>query len=202
MEKLTENRTGAAADKTAWIKRFAWLLLLYAAPSPAVSYLIDPGHTYPSFEINHLGFSTQRGRFNASKGVIELDQVNQTGSIDISIDVASLDTGHALRDRILLGPDWFDRERFPTIRYRANRFIFAGGKPVAVAGELTLRGITQPLQLEVSRFHCGINLTVQKRACGADAHGVISRSAFGMTSGLPFVGDEVRLDIQVEAHVQ
>jgi polyisoprenoid-binding protein YceI len=203
LEQLAMLRPPApAAFRIPLMARLAWLLLLCAGPASAADYLIEPGHTYPSFEIDHLGFSTQRGRFNTTSGRIELDQIKQTGKLDITIETASLDTGHALRDRILLGPDWFDSERFPVILYRASQLSFVGDRLVAVDGELTLRGVTRPLRLEVSRFRCGINLAVQKRACGADAQGVLNRSAYGMTSGLPFVGDEVRLVIQVEAYLQ
>ena len=78
----------------------------FAQPSLATEYNIDASHTYASFEIDHLGFSTQRGQFNRSSGIVEFDPEGKTGRIDITIDATSLDTGFALRDDVLRGDSW------------------------------------------------------------------------------------------------
>jgi len=171
-----------------------------ALPATAADYVVDPGHTYANFEVDHLGFSTQRGRFNRTTGSIRFDDEALTGDIDIRIDAASLDTGLILRDEVLRGDQWFDVERYPELRFKSARLIFADNRLAAVDGELTLLGESRPLRLEILRFKCGFNLAARKRGCGADAVGVVHRSEFGMRSGLPFVGDEVRLRIQVEAY--
>ncbi len=178
------------------------LLSLGMLPAQAASYRFDPSHTYPQFEIDHLGFSTQRGQFDSVRGTLDFDAVQHSGSLDVVIDAGSLDTGDDARDAILKGPGWFDAERFPTIAFRSRRFLFEQDRPVAIEGDLTLLGVTQPVRLEIARFKCGLNLASRKRTCGADATATLLRSRFGMNTGLPFVGDEVRLRIQAEAHVQ
>ena len=167
----------------------------------AAEYLIDPTHTYASFEIDHLGFSTQRGQFNRSSGSIEFDPEQQSGRIDIRIDAASLDTGFALRDDVLRGEEWFDTQAFPDILFRSQKLVFSGDQLSAVEGTLVMRGEMRPLRLEVTRFKCGLNLANRKRGCGADAQGSLKRSDFGLNNGQPFIGDEVRLRIQVEAYL-
>lgn len=186
--------------------RFAHLAILSAAllsaAVQAATYQFDPAHTFPLFEIDHLGFSTQRGWFDASRGTLEYDSVQRTGSLEVVIDAASLDTGNPERDAILRGPDWFDVKRYPAITFRGQRFVFGPDQPVAVEGELTMLGVTRPLRLEILRLKCGLNLAAKKRECGADASATLKRSEFGMRTGLPFVGDEVRLRIQAEAYLQ
>ena len=175
------------------------LLASLALPLAAAEYHIDPSHTYASFDIDHLGFSTQRGLFANTSGTIEFDPEARSGSIDIRIDAASIDTGFKLRDDVLRGPEWFNTQDFPDILFRSQHFVFDGERPVAVEGTLMLLGTIRPMRLEISRFKCGLNFVTRQRGCGADAHGVLRRSEFGLNSGLPFIGDEVRLRIQVEA---
>ncbi len=179
-------------------------LLLAIAVSPlahGAEYLIDPTHTYASFEIDHLGFSTQRGQFKRSGGSIEYDPENRTGRIDVSIDAASLDTGFALRDDVLRGEGWFNVHDFPAIIFRSQTFVFNDDRPSAVDGTLAMLGTIRPIRLDIKRFKCGFNLAKGLKGCGADAVGVLRRSDFGMNNGLPFIGDEVRLYIQVEAYL-
>ncbi len=183
------------------MKWFLPAMLLFASPAWCVSYTIDPAHTYPGFEIDHLGFSTQRGQFDRTSGILELDQVVHTGRLEVHVDVASLDTGQDARDEVLKGVDWFQVQRYPEMVYRSEHFVFDGDRPVALEGMLTLLGQTHPLRLEITRFNCGFNLVEKKRGCGADAHTLLHRSDYGMRTGLPFVGDEVRLNIQVEAYL-
>lgn len=178
--------------------------LLLAAGLPlaqAAEYAIDPTHTYASFEIDHLGFSTQRGQFNRSTGSVEFDPEGKVGRIDIRIDAASLDTGFDLRDDVLRGDGWFNVKAFPDILFRSQKLIFTEERLSAVEGTLAMLGEIRPMRLEISRFKCGLNLANRKRGCGADATGSLRRSEFGMNNGQPFIGDEVRLRIQVEAYL-
>jgi len=175
-------------------------LVGFALPAAAVEYAIDPAHTYASFEIDHLGFSTQRGQFNRTSGMIDFDSEARSGRIEIRIDAASLDTGFELRDDVLRGESWFNTKAFPDILFRSQKLLFEQEKMVAVEGVLVMLGEIRPMRLEVSRFKCGLNLALRKRGCGADAQGVLRRSDFGMQNGLPFIGDDVRLRVQVEAY--
>ena len=187
---------------TATMRTFLLLLLAsLALPAAAARYVVDPSHTYATFEIDHMGFSTQRGQFERTSGQISFDQAARTGEIEIRIDAASLDTGFKLRDDVLRGSEWFNIESFPDIIFRSQRLVFEEERLTAVEGVLIMLGEARPMRLDVARFKCGLNLAVRKRGCGADAQGVLRRSEFGMNTGLPFIGDEVRLRIQVEAYL-
>lgn len=189
--------------KPHWRSAFLPLLLLVLSPpaAQAAEYTIDSTHTYASFEIDHLGFSTQRGQFNRSSGIVEFDPEGRTGRIDIRIDAASLDTGFDLRDDVLRGDSWFNVQAFPDILFRSQKLVFTEDRLSAVEGTLAMLGEIRPMRLEISRFKCGLNLANRKRGCGADALGSLRRSEFGMNNGQPFIGDEVRLRIQVEAYL-
>lgn len=180
--------------------RFALLLALLAPVAHAAEYEIDPTHTYASFEIDHLGFSTQRGQFRTTSGIIEFDPEAKTGRIDIRIDAASLDTGYSLRDDVLRGDDWFRVKTHPDILFRSRQLRFDGETLTAVEGTLVMLDEMRPMRLDIKRFKCGFNLVKRQRGCGADAVGTLRRSDFGLETGLPFIGDEVRLRIQVEAY--
>lgn len=173
---------------------------LVAAPAfAAESYTIDPSHTLPVYEINHFNWSTQRGRFNKVSGKITLDRAARTGSIDLTIDVASVDSGVAKLDEHLMSEDFFDVAKHPTMRFRSDRIVFEGDKPRSVPGQFTLLGVTRPLTLAISSFHCAENPFAKKMACGANAVATLKRSEFGMTTYAPGLGDEVKLLVNVEA---
>lgn len=183
-------------------KTIASLLLCGVMSVPAFaadSYTVDSGHTYPSFEINHLGFSIQRGRFDKSGGRITLDTSARTGTVEITIDTASINTGHAKRDEHLRSEDFFDVGRFPTMTFKSDKLRFNGDKLVGAEGELTLLGVTRPVTLAVDAFSCGTHPIMKKPVCGANATATIKRSEFGMKTYVPAVGDDVHIAIQVEA---
>ena len=179
---------------------FATLAAALAAPALATdAYSVDPHHTYPTFEVRHLGFSTQRGRFNKTSGRIVLDRQAKTGSVDIVIDAASVDTGLDKLEEHLRGEEFFNAAKFPTLTFKSKAVKFSGDKPASVEGDFTMLGVTRPLTLTINAFNCGVHPLNRKEVCGADAAGVIKRSEFGMTKHVPGVGDEVKLVIQVEA---
>lgn len=172
---------------------------LSASAIAAESYTVDPRHTYPVFEVSHLGFSTQRGRFNQSSGKITLDRAAKAGSVDVAVETGSIDMGFEKWDAHLRSEDFFDAAKYPQMRFTSRSLRFDGDRLVGLDGELTLHGVTRPLSLEVTRFHCGVQVTTKREACGADATGMIRRSDFGMMKFLPAVGDEIALRIAVEA---
>jgi len=165
----------------------------------ADSYTVDPRHTFPSFEIDHLGFSIQRGRFNQTEGKITLAPASASGSVDIAIDAASISTGLADLEKHLRGEDFLDVARFPKILFKSKQLTFDKEKLVGADGDLTLHGVTQPVHLTVDRFHCGVNLISMKNVCGANATTTIKRSDFGVDKYAPALADEVRVAIQIEA---
>lgn len=178
---------------------FTVAALLTAPVYAADSYTIDPNHTWPVFEVNHLGFSTQRGRFNKSSGKITLDMPAKKGSVELTIETASLDMGFQKWDEHMKGGDFFNVKYFPTIRFTSDKLVFEGDKVVAAEGQFTLLGVTKPLTLTVSNFRCAPHPMLKKQACGADVSATLKRSDFGMTKFIPAVSDEVRIYSPVEA---
>ncbi|WP_028007304.1 YceI family protein [Solimonas flava] len=169
------------------------------AAAAADTYDLEPNHTFPRFAINHLGFSTFHGQFNKTSGTATIDLAKKTGSVDVTIDVASISTGVAKLDEHLQTPDFFDVAKYPTITFKSSQFKFDGGKLEEVRGELTMHGVTRPVTLEVENFVCKDHPMTKKPACGADLEAKIKRSDWGITTYVPAVGDEVTLSIEVEA---
>jgi polyisoprenoid-binding protein YceI len=165
----------------------------------ADSYTIDARHTFPSFEVSHLGFSIQRGRFNNSAGKITLDTAAKSGSIDVTIDAASVDTGLAELEKHLQGEEFFEVAKYPTITFTSKNLQFDGDKLVGANGDFTLHGVTKPVSLLIDHFRCAPHPMNKKPTCGANATATIKRSEFGIAKYLPAVGDEVKIAIQVEA---
>ncbi len=176
------------------------VVLVAAAPQVfAQTYNIEPGHTYPSFETDHFGISTWRGKFNKTSGTVTLDKVAKTGSLDITIDTTSVDVGHAKLNEHLNSPDFFNTAKFPTATYKATNFKFDGDKPVAVMGELTLLGVTKPVTLTINKFKCIMHPMLHREVCGADVSASFKRTDFGMNTYSPPFDPEIKLAIQVEA---
>lgn len=165
----------------------------------ADSYSIDPRHTFPAYEISHFGWSTQRGRFDKTSGKIVLDRAGKTGTVDVTIEVASIDTGVDKLNEHLASEDFFNAAKFPTMTFKASKIVFNGDSPASIPGELTLLGVTKPATLTVTRFSCGQHPMLKKEVCGADANTTIKRSEFGMTKYVPALGDDVKLLINVES---
>jgi polyisoprenoid-binding protein YceI len=174
----------------------ATALTAVAAP---VTFNVDPSHTSAQFEVNHLGYSTQRGTFQKTSGTVVLDAEKKTGSADITIETASLNTNWEARDKHLKSEDFFNVEKFPTITFKAKDFKFTGEALSSVTGDFTLLGVTKPVTLQVTSFKCAPHPMSKKPACGADAVATIKRSDFGMAAYVPAVSDEVTLRIQIEA---
>lgn len=167
--------------------------------SAAEHYTIDSHHTFPSFEISHLGFSIQRGRFNESSGKVVLDSAKSTGSIEVTVNMASISTGLAELEEHLRGKDFFDVAQYPTMTFKSDKLHFAGDKLIGADGLLILHGITKPVNLNVDHFYCGLNAIRLKYTCGANATTTIKRSDFEVDKYIPLISDEVKVLIQVEA---
>ena len=163
------------------------------------TYKIDPAHTYPSFEADHMGLSVWRGKYKKTSGTIMLDRAAKTGSIDILIDAASIDFGHEGMNAHAKKDDIFDVAKFPEVTYKSKTITFTGDVPTSINGELTLHGVTKPVTLTISKFKCIMHPMHKKEVCGADASASFNRGDFGVTKGLPMFSPEVKLAIQVEA---
>lgn len=177
----------------------AALLAVQAAWAAPEEFTLDRAHTFPSFEVSHLGISTQRGRFDRTSGRITLDREARQGTIDVEIDTTAVSTGNDTLDAALRGEDFFNVEKHPRMIFRSRQLEFEKGVPRRAAGELTLLAATLPVTLEIERFACTRLPLLVRLTCGADVSATLSRAAFGMGSYAKFIGDEVRIRIQVEA---
>ena len=138
-------------------------------------------------------------RFNRTTGSITIDRAARTGSVDITIDTKSVDTGLALFDEHIQAEDFLDTARYPTAVFRSSKMIFDGDKPVAVDGTLTLKGVSRPVTLKLTSFHAMLHPMMKKDAIGANATVTVKRTDFNMGKYAPHVGDDVTIDIAVEA---
>lgn len=174
--------------------------LLSAGAAQAADYAIDPSHTFVTFEIGHFGTSTNRGRFDKKEGAVQFDRAAKTGKVDITIDVASINTGTAAFDKHLNSPDLFNTAQHPKARFVSDKFVFNGDQVAEVSGQFTFMGQTQPLTLKASRFNCYENPMLKREVCGGDFSATVDRTAHGMNYGIQYgFPKEVRLVIQVEA---
>lgn len=173
---------------------------MIAVPAYAAeSYTIDSTHTWPTFEVNHMGFSTQSGRFNVTSGKITLDTASKKGSVDLTIGTASLDMGFEKWDEHMKSADFFNVGQFPMMRFTSDKLVFDGDKVVAAEGSFTLLGVTRPMTLTVSNFRCAPHPMNKKQTCGADISTTLKRSEFGMSKYVPGISDEVKISSPVEA---
>lgn len=163
------------------------------------TYTIDPGHTYPSFEADHMGVSILRGKFTKTSGTVTLDRAAKTGTVDILIDANSLDFGHEKLNAHAKGADMFDVAKFGTVTYKSKSITFKGDQPASVNGELTLHGVTKPVTLTFNKFKCIDHPMLKKEVCGGDLSADIKRNDFGISYGLPRFSPDVKLLISVEA---
>lgn len=179
----------------------ALALIAGTAIAAPVTYQIDPGHTYPSFEADHMGgMSVWRGKFDATTGSVVLDTEKSTGTVDITVDTSSIDFGHAKLNEHAKSKDMFDVAQFPNATYKGTLEGFKNGVPTEVKGNLTLHGVTKPVTLKINKFMCKPNPMTKKETCGADASATFSRADFGIDYGKQVgFGMDVKLEIQIEA---
>lgn len=177
------------------------LLATFGAVAAPVKYDIDPGHTYPSFEADHMGgLSILRGKFNSSSGTVTLDKEAKTGTVEITVDMSSIDFGHDKLNEHAKNPDMFDVAKYPTATYKGKLTKFNGDAPTEVEGELTMHGVTKPVTLKINQFLCKKHPMIGKEVCGADAEATINRADFGVDYGKQFgFKMDTKLRIEVEA---
>ena len=174
------------------------LTLVSAAFAAPATYTSDSNHTYVRFSYNHMGFTTQESRFNTAKATVTYDPAAKTGSVDVTIDTKSVDTGSDLFNEHIQGADYLDTAQYPTATFKSTSVKFDGDKLVSVEGNLTVKGITKPVKLTVTSFKHAPNM-MKKDSIGADATGMVKRSDFNMSKAVPMVGDDVTLEIVIEA---
>lgn len=171
-----------------------------AAHAEIATYAIDPTHTFVTFEANHFGTSTLRGRFDKKDGTVQLDKAGKSGKAEITLDTTSISTGVPALDTHLKSKDFFNASEVGTAKFTADKFSFNGEKVSEVSGTLTLLGKTQPVTLKANNFNCYTSPMLKREVCGGDFETTIARSAYGMAYGLNYgLPDSIRLLIQIEA---
>ncbi len=189
------------------LKRIAAALALTGAVATSavaapVTYGVDSTHTFPRFSYSHFGYSTQLSSFSKTTGKVVFDAEAQKGSVDIVIDTKSVSTGFADFNEHIQGEDFLDTTKFPQATFKSTKVVFEGNKPQSIEGQLTIKGVTKPVTLTVTSFQAMPHPTLKKPAIGANAFTTIKRSEFNAGKYAPYVGDDVRIDIAIEAIAQ
>jgi polyisoprenoid-binding protein YceI len=189
MTKLTKLFAAAALAS-------AFATSAFAAPE---TYGAEPNHTYANFSYSHMGLSTQISKFSKTTGTVVYDKAAKTGSVDITIDMKSVDTGSNLFNGHIQGADFLDTATFPTATFKSTKVVFDGDKPASIEGNLTIKGVTKPVTLKVTHFVNMEHPMAKKDAIGANATTVIKRTEFNAGKYAPAVGDDVTITISIEA---
>ena len=167
-----------------------------AAP---VTYTVDSSHTFPRFSYLHLGFSTQLSSFGNTSGTVVYDAQAKTGAVDIVIDMKTVNTGSSDFNSHIQGEDFLDTAKFPKATFKSTKVVFEGDKPSSIEGQLTIKGVSKPVTLTVSSFQAVPHPMMKVPALGANAFVTIKRTEFNAGKYAPYVGDDVRIDIAIEA---
>ena len=181
-----------------------WVICLLLFPMQllaqnATTYTIDPQHSYVLWHINHFGFSNPSGKWFA-KGTLTIDEKNpQNSQVNVTIDLANIDTGNPELDKHLKSPEFFDTAKFPIATFKSDKVTITGKSTAKIAGMLNLHGVSKPVVLDVVLNKQGKNPITDKEAVGFSAQAIVNRSDFGINTLLPGLSNEVKLDIQLEA---
>jgi polyisoprenoid-binding protein YceI len=189
--------------KTPTMKKLALIAVLSALSVPAFAapktYVIDNNHTFPRFSYSHFGFSTQESRFDHTTGKVVYDPEAKTGSVDVVIDMKSVDTGSTVFNEHIQGEGLLETSKYPTATFHSTRVNFDGDKPASIDGDLTIKDVTRPVTLKVLSFQAMPHPMQKKDAIGADAVTTIKRTEFNAGKFTPYVGDDVTIRIAIEA---
>lgn len=176
-----------------------FLAVPVVAQAAPVTYTLDPNHSFPTFTYNHLGYSNQTSRFDKTTGKIVYDAAAEQGSVDMTIDMKSVSTGSPMFNEHIQGEDYFDTAKYPTATFKSTKVRFVAGKPAAIDGNLTIKGVTQPVTLTITGFKQMMHPMLKREAIGANATTTIKRSAFNASKYVPFVSDDVTINVAIEA---
>lgn len=168
-----------------------------AARVAAGSYEVDARHTQVNWQVSHFGFNDYFGLFGDVTGTLDIDPANLSAAkVDVTIPIASVATSSAGLTTHLQTPDFFDVAKFATARFVSNSVIVDGQRAM-IQGDLTMLGVTKPVELETRFEGAGANPMNKKATVGFHASTTIKRSEWGMTKYVPMVGDDVKLRISI-----
>jgi polyisoprenoid-binding protein YceI len=173
-----------------------------SAMAAPVTYTVDGSHTFPRFSYSHFGYSTQLSSFGKTTGTVVFDAQAKTGAVDIVIDTTTVNTGFADFNGHIQSEDFLDTAKFPKATFKSTKVVFEGDKPASIEGQLTIKGMTKPVTLTVTSFQAMPHPMMKVPALGANAFVTIKRSEYNAGKYAPYVGDEVRIDIAIEAQAK
>ncbi len=183
------------------IRLFTYVLFatLFSTPSIAQDYVFEPVHTQILFFCDHLGFSKSQGEFLKFSGTFNFNPDKLEESVaQISIDAASIDMDNEKWNDHMKNEDFFDVEKFPSIEFKSTKVMPHSDNQATMYGDLTILGHTETVALSVTHNKLGVHPFSGKTIAGFSATTTIKRSLFGMTYGLPALGDDVEIRLEVE----
>ena len=175
----------------------AALFATAAAQAAPVTYNVEPTHTYPSFEADHMGISTWRGKFDRTSGSITMDREAGTGSLSIVVDMKSADFGLEAMNKAAKSAELFDVAKYPKATFKGTLEGFTDGAPTRASGTLEMHGKTNPVTLEIRKFKCIPHPMFKREACGADVYATLDREQFGMDAGKAY-GFSMAVDLRIQ----
>jgi len=188
-----------------FITLFLGVFLAIAAILPASAadtYAVDTQgrHYYAGFQISHLGFSIMHGRFDELDGSIQYDAANPSASkVSVVIQAASFNSNNPKRDGHLKSPDFFNVGEFPEITFVSTKVEPGANGTAKITGDLTMVGVTKSITLDARLIQVGANPFTKAATAAWSARGTIKRSDFDIKYGLPAIGDDVTLLLDIEA---
>lgn len=187
--------------RTAFLSAMAVMMLATPAMAEPMTFNFDKKHTQVMFSVSHMGFSKSHGKFLDFDGQFTFDPANPKagGTAEVTINTASLDMGDDAWNKHMVSADFFNSEKFPTMVFKSTGVKDIDKDDADLHGDLTLLGVTKPVKLDVELNKCENSPMTGALVCGFSAEGKIKRSDWGMSYGLPGVGDEVKIRIEVEA---
>ncbi|KXB18248.1 polyisoprenoid-binding protein [Xylella fastidiosa 6c] len=167
------------------------------------TYTLDSNHTNVLLQWNHFGFSNPSAHFGNVEGTVVYDAADVTKStVQVTLPLSGLNSFTAKLDEHLKSTDFFDAAKFPSITFKSTKVVSNGTNKLAVTGDLTVKGITKPVTLDVTINGAGEHPMTKKQAIGFDANATIKRSEFGMSAYVPNVSDEIKVRITAEAQLE
>ena len=166
-------------------------------PIPPGTYGIDPVHSQVGFAIRHLGITTIRGTFDRFTGSLTIGEDLADTSVTVEADMASLNTGFAMRDEHIHGPDFFDLANHPTMTFQSTS-VAESGDGYAMTGDLTIRGVTVPVTFDTTFNGSEVFPVDGSTHFGFSASATISRTAFDMAQLIPVLSDNVKLELEAQ----
>jgi polyisoprenoid-binding protein YceI len=176
---------------------FALVSAFVLSADAADIFKVDPVHSFVLFSVQHLGIANTYGRFNDLAGAVVFDRDNPAkSSVELTVQVESLDTHNSIRERSLKSPDFFDVKQFPTMTFKSTK-VEGSGNLLKVSGDLTIRGVTRLVTVDFKKGGEGKGVFGEMRG-GGETRFTIKRSDFGMNFELGEVGDEVTIILSLE----